>query len=84
MIVGVLLAATDGFSFLQFSKDLSPSEEKLRQHIRCICEAQVRPIAATLWDTATFDKRFVQACKDMGPAGLQIKGFGETKGSTRG
>lgn len=67
---------TDGFTFLQFSKDLSPTEEKLRQHIRQICEAQVRPIAATLWDTATFDKRLIQACKDMGPAGLQIKGFG--------
>ncbi|KAL8432422.1 hypothetical protein Efla_000199 [Eimeria flavescens] len=67
---------TDGFSFLEIDKELSPQEEKLRQHVRCICEAQVAPIAAKLWDTASFDNRLVQACKDMGPAGLQIKGYG--------
>ncbi|KAL8446779.1 hypothetical protein Emed_004781 [Eimeria media] len=66
----------DGFTFLELPKDLTPEEEKLRQHVRRICEGQIRPIAAKLWDTATFDKRFIQACKDMGPAGLQIKGYG--------
>lgn len=67
---------TDGFSFLELHKELSPAEECLRNHIRSICEAQVRPIAAELWDAASFDLKLVQACKDMGPAGLQIKGFG--------
>ncbi|KAL8429538.1 hypothetical protein ACSSS7_006550 [Eimeria intestinalis] len=71
-----LLKPIDGFSFLELPKDLNPAEEKLRQHVRRICEGQIRPIAPKLWDTATFDRRFVQACKDMGPAGLQIKGYG--------
>lgn len=66
----------DGFSFLKLQMELSPAEENLRQRTRSICEAQVRPIAAMLWDTASFDYRLVQACKDMGPAGLQIRGFG--------
>lgn len=66
----------DGFSFLELHRHLSPVEEKLRKHIRCICEAQVSPIAGNIWDTSTFDYRLVQACKDMGPAGLQIKEFG--------
>lgn len=67
----------DGISFLEINKDLSAREEQLRQHIRNICEKQIRPIAAKLWHSSTFEKRFIQACRDMGPAGLQIKGFGE-------
>ncbi|OEH74165.1 acyl-dehydrogenase domain-containing protein [Cyclospora cayetanensis] len=66
----------DGFSFLELHTDLNPSEEKLRRHIRSICEAQIRPFAARIWDAAIFDRRVLGACKDMGPAGLQIKGFG--------
>ena len=74
-------AVLDGFSFLGLHTDLSPAEEKLRQHVRKICEAQIRPIAASLWDTASFDNRLIHACKDMGPAGLQIKGFGKGEGT---
>lgn len=73
-----LSKAKDGFSFLEWDKETMLSEEKLRRHIRSICEAQIRPVAAKLWDSACFDERFVQACKDMGPAGLQIKGYGRT------
>lgn len=77
MCVRLAGSVLDGISFLEINKDLSGREEQLRQHIRNVCETQIRPIAAKLWDSSTFEKRFIQACKDMGPAGLQIEGFGE-------
>lgn len=66
----------DGISFLELSKDLSAEEENLRLHVRNVCETLVAPIAAQVWAGGSFDCRFVQACKAIGPAGLQIKEFG--------
>lgn len=72
-----MLAVLDGISFLELSKDLSAEEENLRLHVRNVCETLVAPIAAQVWAGGSFDCRFVQACKAIGPAGLQIKEFGK-------
>lgn len=66
----------DSFSFLELSRELTGKEEEFRMHVRRVCEAKVRPLVADLWDKGLFDKQLIDACKAIGPAGLQIKGYG--------
>ncbi|CDI80644.1 acyl-CoA dehydrogenase, putative, partial [Eimeria acervulina] len=66
----------DSLSFLELSRDLTEKEEQLRLHVRNICETRVAPIAAEMWERGEFDRRLIDACKAIGPAGLQIKGYG--------
>ena len=75
--VCLLCSVIDSLSFLELSKDLTEKEEQLRLHVRNICETRVAPIAAEMWERGEFDRRLIDACKAIGPAGLQIKGYGQ-------
>lgn len=66
----------DAFTFLDYSCDFTSEEIKLKNKINKICREDILPIAAEVWEEGKFNKKFISSCKKMGPAGLQIKGYG--------
>lgn len=70
-------AAFDGFAFLGIDSILGDDDVLIRHHTREVCNRQLRSLVAELWNTASFDKNIIDACKHIGPAGLQIKGYGQ-------
>lgn len=72
-----MLAAFDGFTFLGVESSLNDDDTRIRRHTRDVCERQLRPFVAELWNTASFDNKIIDACKEIGSAGLQIKGYGQ-------
>lgn len=73
----IFTAFNDAFSFLDYSCDFTSEEMNLKNKINKICKAEIQPIAAEVWEKAKFNKRFISACKKMGKAGFQIRGYGE-------
>lgn len=66
-----------GLDFMDFDSALTPEEREFRRRAEHIMDKLVRPHTIPLYENAEFDQSlFVGACKQFGPAGLQIKGYG--------